>query len=84
MGRQEDTIVFEHDRDQVTVGDLRSWHYLKVTCSDCARTGQIYPSRLVRHGNGTRIVELVPGFKCMRCGSKGIQQWAVYKIAREV
>lgn len=37
MSRDDDVVVFEHERDQVTVGNLREWHYLEVTCR-CMRS----------------------------------------------
>lgn len=39
--RGEDIVVFEYERDQVTVGDLREWHYLEVTFPHCGRVGWV-------------------------------------------
>ena len=33
MSRDDDIIVFEHAHDEVTIGDLREWHYIEVTCA---------------------------------------------------
>ena len=78
-----DFVVFEHNRDLVTVGDLREWHYLEVTCSNCGRVGRIYPTMLwKRYQMDARIADLANRFTCCRCWAKGNQHWNVMKIDR--
>ncbi|MEM9670653.1 MAG: hypothetical protein AAF950_17185 [Pseudomonadota bacterium] len=81
--RGEDIVVFEHERDQVTVGDLREWHYLEVTCPSCGRVGQVYLSKLKRLPATRRIADLAPSFRCSRCWCMGTRFWKVLKIARD-
>lgn len=83
MARDEDLVVFKHARDQVTLGDLREWHYIEVNCPSCGRTGQIYPVRLrKRYPPDTHIAELTDRFRCSRCWTKGSQHWSILKIGR--
>jgi hypothetical protein len=46
MSRDDDIVVLEHEREQVTVDDLREWHYLEVSCPTCGRVGRVYPTSL--------------------------------------
>ncbi|MEM9627787.1 MAG: hypothetical protein AAGA21_16240 [Pseudomonadota bacterium] len=83
MSRDDDIVVFEHERDQVTVGDLQKWHCVEVTCPACSRVGRVYPASLQkRYAADTRVAELADRFRCCRCWAKGSGRWKVFKIAR--
>ena len=83
MSRDGDIVVFEHERDKVTVGDLMEWHYVEVTCAACGRVGRVYPTGLwKRYPAHTRVTDLARRFRCSRCWAKGSGRWKVWKIAR--
>ena len=85
MSRDNDIVVFEHEREQVTIGDLREWHYLEVSCPTCGRVGRVYPTTLLkRYAANTRIADLASSFSCGRCKAKGSRRWAILKIDRNV
>ncbi len=80
MSRDDDIVIFEHERDKITVGDLREWHYLEVTCPACSRVGRIYPTALrKRYHESMRVADLARSF---RCWARGTGRWRVWKIAR--
>jgi hypothetical protein len=81
----DDLVVFDDERDEITIGDLREWHYIEVTCAACGRLGRIYPTRLWRrYPMETRVADLAHHFRCCRCWAKGSRRWNVLKIARNV
>ena len=85
MSRDDDIIVFEHAHDEVTIGDLREWHYIEVTCAAYGHVGRVYPTRLWRrYPMDTRVADLASRFRCCRRWARGCQRWDVLKIARNV
>jgi hypothetical protein len=85
VSQDDDIVVFEHERDEVTVGDLREWHYIEVTCPVCGRVGRIYPTRLWKsYPMETRVADLARQFRCCRCWAKGSRRWNVLEMARNV
>ena len=85
MSRDDDIVVFERERGQVTVGDLREWQYIEVACKPCGHVGRIYPTALwKRYPSNTRIVDLANNFRCCRCWAKGSGRWNVLRVDRNV
>lgn len=83
MSRDQDNVVFEHARDEVTVGDLREWHYLKIRCETCKHEGRFTASALQRRFSEDRaIADLAPRFRCKNCGKLGSKSWDVWQINR--
>jgi hypothetical protein len=66
-----------------TFESLPQWYDLGGHCSNCEREGWIDRWKLARrHGEATRIADLRPLLRCMKCGNKGSNTWIVAQVAR--
>ncbi|MFC3074970.1 hypothetical protein [Shinella pollutisoli] len=64
-------------------GSLPEWCVLGGHCSRCEREGWIDRWELQgRYGKETRIADLRPALRCLKCGNKGTNTWTVGKLPR--
>jgi hypothetical protein len=83
MEQKENIIAFPERRQGVRIADLRSWHYIQVTCRHCGHGGRVYPAYLWRRfPMDTRLVDLVGRFHCRDCGGSGSTLWDIWQIDR--
>jgi hypothetical protein len=83
MERSKNIIAFPERRQGVQIADLRSWHYLQVTCRHCGHAGRIYPAGLWRRFSmSARVVDIVGRFRCRDCGGRGVANWDILGIDR--
>ncbi|MEM9442828.1 MAG: hypothetical protein AAGA73_20490 [Pseudomonadota bacterium] len=83
MEQNGNIVVFPERRQGLKVADLRSWHYMQVTCRHCGHTGRIYPQSLWRRCSmDARIVDVVRQFRCRDCGAGGAVTWDIWHIDR--
>lgn len=66
-----------------TVGDLREWHFVEVTCPRCYRRGRLYRDRLRQAAaDDARLIDLEKRFACTGCGNREANEWRVFQIGR--
>ena len=75
--------VFEHQRDEIVVGGLRSWHYVQVTCRFCGHTGRLHAQSLWRRCRmDDSLVRVMKRVRCCNCGGVGGAKWEIWQIDR--
>jgi DNA-directed RNA polymerase subunit RPC12/RpoP len=83
MEQNKNIIAFPERRQGVRIADLRSWHYLQVTCRHCGHAGRVYPARLWRrYPMEARVIDIVRRFRCRECGGRGVVKWDIWQIDR--
>lgn len=66
-----------------TFEGLPQWYELGGHCSQCEREGWVDRWELERRfGDATRIADLRPALRCMKCGNKGSNTWIVAMTPR--
>lgn len=69
----------------IRLGDLKSWHVLKVTCLQCRHESTVSPAPLLRRfGEHQRLAQLEERFACSHCGNRGGNSARVYRLDRNV
>jgi ribosomal protein S27E len=83
MEQNVNIIAFPERRHGVRIGDLRSWHYLRVTCRFCGHAGRIYAQSLWRRCSmNDRVVDVMTRVRCRHCGGSGAAIWDIWQIDR--
>jgi hypothetical protein len=83
MEQNGNIVAFPERRFGLQVSDLRSWHYMQVTCRFCGHCGRIYPASLWRRCRmNERIVDVVKRFRCRHCGGCGVTNWEIWQLDR--
>ena len=66
-----------------TFESLPQWYELGGHCSNCEREGWIDRWELARrYGEETKIADLRPALRCMKCGNKGGNTWIIAMAPR--
>ncbi|MEM9154857.1 MAG: hypothetical protein AAGB13_07420 [Cyanobacteria bacterium P01_F01_bin.33] len=83
MARDDDIIVFPERCHGIGVGDLRSCHYVRVTCRICGHTVRIYAQSLWRrYRMDDSLVHVMKRTRCRNCGGAGCVKWEIWQIDR--
>ena len=84
MANREMTPEILGPKYAVRLGDLRSWHILKITCLACRHEQTLYLARLqAKWSEHERIMDLEPKFRCTGCGQRAGVSWQVYRLQRD-
>ncbi|MGI9488986.1 MAG: hypothetical protein ACR2RF_24510 [Geminicoccaceae bacterium] len=81
MGGDDDVIDFPERPNGIRVGDLRSWHYVQVTCWFCGHTGRLHAQSLWRRCRmDDSLVYVMKRVRCRNCGGAGGAKWEIWQI----
>jgi hypothetical protein len=70
-------------RYAIRLGDLKSWHVLRVTCLQCSHVATVSPAPLLRRfGEYRRLAELEKRFACKACGNRSGNSARVFRLDR--